>query len=100
DLASGKPTLPLIRLLEALTGSEKQALIDEIEKRTSPQPKFRIRQMSELGIFVGVLQSINMELELAETALAGWRNSPSGAALFPLCDLLKAQVNELGPKHA
>ena len=95
DLASGKLTLPLFGLLEALPPSEQAALIEEIAGRQPPQLALRLRQMDELGVFGAVAAAIDEEMAKAAAALRDWPEAAPTPLLLKLVDVLRAQVNAL-----
>jgi octaprenyl-diphosphate synthase len=95
DLASGKLTLPLFGLLEALAGPEQAALIEEIAGRQPPQFALRLSQMDQLGIFGSVAAAIDEELARAAAALQDWAEAPPTPLLLKLVDVLRAQVHAL-----
>jgi octaprenyl-diphosphate synthase len=92
DLASGKLTLPLLTLLERLPVAEASALASEITGERSPQLALRLRQMSDLGVFSAVAQSVETEISTATAALRAHSNQPPTPLLLGLCDVLQAQV--------
>jgi octaprenyl-diphosphate synthase len=95
DLASGKLTLPLFGLLEALSAPEQAALLEEISGRQPPQLALRLSQMDQLGVFGAVAAAIDEELARASDALREWTAAAPAAHLLKLVDVLRAQVNSL-----
>ncbi|HSI09680.1 MAG: polyprenyl synthetase family protein [Rariglobus sp.] len=95
DLQSGKVTLPLLALMERLTGDDRVRLVDEILKRREADLPDRIRQMSELGIFEVVVSEVEAELAQAEAALAPHVGLPPAPLLLQLCETLRHQVGNL-----
>jgi octaprenyl-diphosphate synthase len=95
DLASGKLTLPLFGLLEALPPLEQAALIEEIGGRRPPQLALRLGQMDQLGVFGSVAAAIDEELAKAAGALSDWPEAAPTPLLLKLVDVLRAQVNAL-----
>jgi len=95
DLVSGKLTLPLFVLLERLPNIERVALDEEIRGVRPPQLAFRLRQMSELGVFDAVAEAVDAELELAEQALAAGSGLPPTSLLLGLTSVLRAQIASL-----
>ena len=95
DLASGKLTLPLFGLLEALPAEEQAALIEEIGGRQPPQLALRLSQMDQLGIFATVSAAIDEELVKATSALQEWTETAPAPLLLKLVDVLRAQVHAL-----
>jgi octaprenyl-diphosphate synthase len=92
DLASGKLTLPLLTLLERLPESEAVALASEITGEQPPQLPLRLRQMSDLGVFATVAQSVQNEVLSATGALKSFSQQAPTPLLLGLCDVLQAQV--------
>lgn len=95
DLANGKLTLPLITLLERLPVEEVAALTAEITGARLPQLALRLRQMRELGVFAVVTEALQLEIELAKSALAEWAGETPTPLLLGLCDVLRTQVDGL-----
>jgi octaprenyl-diphosphate synthase len=95
DLASGKVTLPLFSLLEALPPAERAALQEEIAGRQPPQLALRLSQMDQLGVFGAVAAAIDEELARATGALADWTDAAPVAPLLKLVEVLRAQVQGL-----
>ncbi len=92
DLASGKLTLPLFGLIEALPAAERADLVEEISGRRPPQLALRLGQMDQLGVFGSVSAAIDDELGLAAAALGAWSAAPPTPLLLQLVDVLRAQV--------
>ncbi len=95
DLASGKLTLPLFGLLEALPAAEQAALLEEISGRQPPQLALRLSQMEQLGVFGAVAAAIDEELVKASAALREWAEAAPAAHLLRLGGVLRTQVNSL-----
>jgi len=98
DLASGKLTLPIFRLLEKFDEAGREALLAEIRGEQPPQLALRLTQMREHGIFAEVAAAIDAELAKGIAVLAPWASTPSGALLLELSRVLQAQVQALAPK--
>jgi octaprenyl-diphosphate synthase len=96
DLASGKLTLPLLMLSERLPAEERARLHEEILGQRPPQAERRLQQMREFGIFSAVSASVSAEIAEARRTLAGFTSEPSSVMLLGLCEVLEAQVAELG----
>jgi octaprenyl-diphosphate synthase len=92
DLASGKLTLPLLALLERLPAGEASALASEIAGTRPPQLALRLQQMSDLGVFAIVAQSVYAEISAAAAALRVYPNHAPTPLLLGLCDVLGSQV--------
>jgi octaprenyl-diphosphate synthase len=95
DLASGKLTLPLIRLLERLPAEEAATLRSEIVGERPPQLQVRLRQMGEYGIFDAVAEAVGREMDAAAAALGPWRDEAPTPLLLGLVDVLQGQVAAL-----
>jgi octaprenyl-diphosphate synthase len=97
DLATGKLTLPLLVLLERLSGSEADSLRAEISGERPPQLALRLRQMREHAIFPAVADAVQAEVTAGKAALRDWPGHPATPLLLGLCDVLQAQVAGLRP---
>jgi octaprenyl-diphosphate synthase len=98
DLAGGKVTLPLLLLLERLTGAERAELLAEIRERRAPQRERRLAQMNGHGVFAEVAARVAAELEAGNRILDPWRALEPAGLLRQLGDLLLAQVEVLRPR--
>jgi octaprenyl-diphosphate synthase len=92
DLASGKLTLPLLVLLERLPAAEAAILASEIAGERPPQLAFRLRQMTEFGVFAAVADEVHAEAAAATAALSSWSDQAPTPLLLGLIDVLEAQV--------
>ena len=97
DLASGKLTLPLFRLLDCLPEKGREELLAEIRGEHPPQFAQRIMQMRRFGIFDQVADAIDAELAKGHAALAPWLHMPSAQLLLELSKVLSQQVGALRP---
>jgi octaprenyl-diphosphate synthase len=97
DLASGKLTLPLFRLLDCLPEAGRDELLAEIRGQRAPQLSLRLAQMREHGIFDFVAAAIEAELDKARSPLVPWNDQPSTRLLLELCRVLTLQVAALRP---
>lgn len=97
DLASGKLTLPLLALLERLSGAERATLLGEVTGERPSQPLVRVRQMRELGVFSAVAESVHAEIEAARTTLRAQPEQAPTPLLLALCDGLTSQLAALAP---
>jgi octaprenyl-diphosphate synthase len=95
DLASGKITLPLLKLLEHLSPAARAALIEEIQGNRPHDLANHLQQMREFGVFAAVAQEIHHELSIAENYLASYSNLPPSDYLRNLCGVLTHQVERL-----
>lgn len=95
DLGSGKLTLPLMELADALPPAERITVIGEITGERSPHAELRLKQMRELGIFARVDQALEQELRLAEVALKPHAGCAATPRLLALIQVLRNQVAKL-----
>ena len=95
DLGSGKLTLPLMELADALPPAERITVIGEITGERSPHAELRLKQMRELGIFARVDQALEQELRLAEAALKPHAGCAATPRLLALTQVLRNQVAKL-----
>lgn len=95
DLASGKITLPLIKLSERLSVLEREALSEEITGKRPAQLALRLQQMNDLGVFAAVTASVHEEIATACAALAPWADFPATPHLLALGEVLRGQVAAL-----
>lgn len=95
DLGSGKLTLPLMELADALSAAERRVIIGEITGDRAPQADLRLRQMRELGVFARVEQALEGELAAAESALSPYADNPATPRLLALTQVLRHQVAKL-----
>jgi octaprenyl-diphosphate synthase len=94
DLASGKPTLPLLVLRDKLPPDERAALLGELEGKRAPDPAKRLAQMRTLGVFAAVSGELEAELRKAALSLDAFAAAPV-PLLLELCALLRAKVAAL-----
>jgi len=95
DLGSGKLTLPLMELADALPASERATVIGEITGERAPRAKLRLAQMREFGVFARVDEALEKELKVAEEAIAPFADIPATPRLLALTGVLRAQVAKL-----
>jgi octaprenyl-diphosphate synthase len=97
DLAGGKVTLPMLLLLQRLPATERADLLDEIQAGLAPQLERRRAQMKAHGVFAGVVEGVQVELEAGAAALAPWSHLEPALLLGQLIGLLREQINGLKP---
>jgi len=97
DLDSGKLTLPLMELADALEAGEKVSVWQEITGQAEAQPERRLEQMRELGIFAKVNAVLEAELVQAEQAVAPFRTLAATPRLLSLAQVLRGQMVKLQP---
>jgi octaprenyl-diphosphate synthase len=95
DLASGKITLPLIKLSERLSIADREALAEEITGKRPVQLALRLQQMNDLGVFAAVTAAVHEEIAHASAALAPWAEYQATPHLLALGDVLRGQVAAL-----
>ncbi|MDD2764540.1 MAG: polyprenyl synthetase family protein [Opitutaceae bacterium] len=95
DLAGGKVTLPLLVLLEKLSGAERSELLEEIRKCRTPQFEHRRAQMRGHGVFAVVAEDIRAELKKGMAILSPWARLEPALLLGQLGELLRQQVDNL-----
>ncbi len=95
DLVSGKLTLPLLELQDALPEHERAELIREITGQAEPDMAHRLAQMREYDIFDRVDREIERQLKIGETALAIHADLPPVPRLLALGTTLRSQVDVL-----
>lgn len=97
DLGSGKLTLPLMELADAVPPEERRIIIGEITGERAPQAEVRLKQMRELGVFSRVEHALEQELAGAEEALRPHAELPATGRLLALAQVLRHQVAKLRP---
>ncbi|MSU70227.1 MAG: polyprenyl synthetase family protein [Opitutaceae bacterium] len=95
DFASGKLTLPLLTLLERVSGNERAALLEEIQGRRPSQLELHLSQMAAHGVFPVVAAAVQAEIAAASAVLAPWPNLAPTRLLLGLCDVLRRRVEAL-----
>jgi len=97
DLAGGKVTLPLLVLLDRLTGSDREELLAELRSGRAPHYEQRRKQMHANGVFDDVAASVQADLDAAAAALAPWQHLEAAVLLGRLNGMLREQMNNLRP---
>jgi octaprenyl-diphosphate synthase len=92
DLATGKLTLPLMLLLERVSGAEREALVAALRTGGSPVLAASQRRMQELDIGAAVVEAIDREVEAALAALRPFGHLPAVPLMHGLAALLRKQV--------
>jgi octaprenyl-diphosphate synthase len=96
DLASGKPTLPLLLLLERMSDREAAAIHTELRSGDVSKLPERIRQMRDHGVLADVLREIHTETQNGLTQLEPWKGKPAVRLLTQLAQMLESKANRLG----
>ncbi|MCF3649986.1 polyprenyl synthetase family protein [Synoicihabitans lomoniglobus] len=97
DLVSGKLTLPLLELADALKPTERAALMSEITGQAATNMELRLRQLRELDIFDRVNEALESQLRKGERAIGAFAALPAVPRLLSLAEVLRAQVKLLQP---
>jgi octaprenyl-diphosphate synthase len=84
DLREGKPTLPLIRVLEVGTPEQKQLVREAIEKGEADFDAVA-RAIQETGALEHASRCAVAEAALARQAIELWPDSPARQALIDFC---------------
>jgi octaprenyl-diphosphate synthase len=92
DLATGKLTLPLMLLLEAVSVGERAALVAVLRGGLAPGLAASTQRMKELGIATLVARSIDDELTVATRALEPFAHLSPVPLMLQLAEILKTQV--------
>ena len=95
DIATGKPTMPIILMRDRLPSNERQALCDELSGKAEADVPYWLSKLREMGIFEEVRQAIFDEIEKARNAIAPFKNTPSASYLNTISELLWNQVAAL-----
>lgn len=95
DLMSGKLTLPLMELRDALPATESKALLAEMTGQATPDLPQRLAQMRQLGIFERVEAEIERQLQIGERALAEHAALAPVPRLLSLGATLRSQIGVL-----
>lgn len=92
DLASGKLTLPLMRLLEKLPAEERVEIVSSMQQGRPLPLGVNVARMRSLGIGVEVAQAVDEELQRAADVLKPHAGLAPVPRLLQLSDLLKKQL--------
>lgn len=95
DLATGKLTLPLMLLLERVSGQERAFLTEALRDGRSPGLPASKQRMQELGIASDVVRAIDEELAAAARALESFGGLASVPLMLQLSEMLRKQVAAL-----
>lgn len=95
DLASGKPTLPLLLLLERLSDVEGAALRAELHSGDVSRLSDRIEQMRKFGVLADVLLEIHAEMQSGLSQLQPWESKPAVRLLTQLARTLESKAKRL-----
>lgn len=95
DLATGKLTLPLMLLLEGVSGDERAAIVTALRGGQPLGLPASRQRMQELGIAGGVVRAIDDELAAAGEALVPFRQLTPVPLMLQLSEMLRKQVTVL-----
>jgi octaprenyl-diphosphate synthase len=98
DLASGKPTLPLLLLLERLPVERAQSLQMELESRNADNLADHVEQMRDHKVLTDVIEEIRSEIRSGIAALRPWHERPAVVLLSQLARLLESKAELLAEK--
>ncbi len=95
DIATGKPTMPLILMRDRLPAEEAQELRDSLAGKIEADVPRWLAKLREMGIFEEVRQAIFDEISKGRNAIESFGNNPSAAHLRTISELLWNQVDAL-----
>ncbi len=95
DIATGKPTLPIILLREKLDDEEEARLRQTLSGECDADIDFWLSKLSETGVVSNVREAIFQEIEKARGSLAPFSGSRDVELLHTLSELLWNQVDAL-----
>lgn len=95
DLAKGKFTLPLLLMLEKLSESERDGLMERFKLGDqSVLPEFT-KRLHELPVFDEVVAVFEAELAKAETTIAPFEALPPFSRMQTIVELVRAQIGRI-----
>lgn len=95
DIATGKPTMPLILMRDRLPEDEAQELRDSLAGKIEADVPRWLAKLREMGIFEEVRQAIFDEIAKGRNAIEAFGENPSAAHLRTISELLWNQVDAL-----
>lgn len=95
DIATGKPTMPLILMRDRLPTEESQILRDSLAGKIQADVPHWLAKLREMGIFEEVRQAIFDEIAKGRAAIETFEDNPSAAHLRTISELLWNQVDAL-----
>ncbi len=98
DLASGKFTLPLLRLIEQLEKDGEVGLLDRIRQRRADVQTLTW-EMKQRHIFASVYTDFQHQLQQAEAALLPWEGFEPVEPLLAFTGYVRHQFQKLDPVH-
>ena len=94
DLAQGKLTLPLLLLFEKITRVQKAEILKNIQKEDLSMTNLK-KLLQEHNIFESSVKSFLKEIEMAETAIAPFKDLPATKQLLTTSNFIKSQPQKL-----
>ncbi len=95
DIATGKPTMPLILMRDRLPAEQAQELRDTLAGKIDADVPRWLKKLREMGIFEEVRHAIFDEIEKGRAAIATFKDNPSATHLRTISELLWNQVDAL-----
>jgi octaprenyl-diphosphate synthase len=95
DLATGKLTLPMMLLLEQVSGDERTSIINALRGGQSVGLAASRQRMKDLGIAAGITRAIDDELAIAHQALVPFAQLAPVPLMRQLGEMLQVQVATL-----
>lgn len=95
DIATGKPTMPIILMRDRLPADEAQRLRDTLSGAIEADVPHWLEKLREMGIFEEVRQAIFDEIQKGRDAITPFQNNPSASYLRTISELLWNQVAAL-----
>lgn len=95
DIATGKPTMPLILMRDRLPPHEAKILRDSLAGKVDADIPRWLATLRQMGIYEEVRQAIFDEIDKARQAIAPFGNNASAAHLRTISKLLWNQVDAL-----
>jgi octaprenyl-diphosphate synthase len=95
DFANGKCTLPTLVLLQQSSEQDAAAILEDMRSGRGDHFDAHVAQMSNLGVFDRVSETISQEIEKAEFLLKPHFHQPAARELLRLSGLLRCQLESL-----
>ncbi|MBC2606833.1 polyprenyl synthetase family protein [Pelagicoccus albus] len=95
DIATGKPTMPIILMRDRLPESEAQELRETLAGKIEADVPRWLEKLKEMGIFEEVRQAIFEEIRKGREAIEHFEDNPSSLHLRTISQLLWNQVAAL-----
>lgn len=95
DIATGKPTLPIILMRDRLPADEAQELRDTLAGKTAANIDHWLAKIRSMGIFEETRRAIFEEIEKGRKAIAPYQELPAANFLHTISKLLWNQVEAL-----